>query len=318
MSQRWCEIPFTYHFINLRTNHYANKIPFVVGGATQQGTTHIFDNSNNQDALSIFINDDFMIGIVCDGCSSTHDELRNSFSNNEIGAKLISYNLSTILQKYLSTNKVFDESFLESVAESLFNRLHSFINSLLEDDEKEKEIFIYDYLMTTILCFVVTEDNYIIFSCGDGVIGINDDIQSLDENGFYFSSSLLSVCCPTFYSKPIKTNKFNVNYFGKTSELQNIFLATDGFNDIVDKYNPKLKSFIINSIPKARNGYDFILPDFRKSILNDEDISKYSISANWPKDDASFLLLRRICETDKLRSSDNFIKGIEDDTINEQ
>lgn len=318
MSQRWSEIPFTYHFINLRTNHSTNKIPFVVGGATQQGTTHIFDNKNNQDAISIFLCDDFMIGIVCDGCTSTHDELRNSFSNNEIGSKLISYHLSNILQKYLSTNKVLDESFLESIAESLFSRLQSFITSLREDDEKEKEIFIYDYLMTTILCFVVTEDNYIIFSCGDGVIGINDEIHSLDENGSYFSSSLLSVCCPTFYSKPIKTNKFNVNYIGKTSELENIFLATDGFNDIVAKYPLKLKSFIINSIPKAKNGYDFLLPEFRKSILNDEDISIYSTYANWPKDDASFLLLRRINVTNKLKSSENFIKGIEDDTINEQ
>ncbi len=316
MSNRWNEIPFTYHFINLTISNCTNKLPFVVGGATQQGTTHIFDNSNNQDAVSLFLSDNLIIGIVCDGCTSTHDEIRNSYSNNEIGSKLISFNLSNIIQNYLSENKIYDNGFLENIETSLLQRLATIIDLQLANDEKAKEIFIYDYLMTTILCFIITEKDFIVFSCGDGIIGINDNIQSLMENGTYLSSLLLPKCCPSAYVNSEPPSGFVINYKGNTSELQYILLATDGFTELIDKFQTKLKNFIFNSTIKAKDGYDFILPEFRKNILKDEDISKYSTLTNWPKDDASFLLLRRVSQDDRLVSSENINKGIEDDTIN--
>jgi len=316
MSERWSEIPFKHHFINKKIDNGICRIPFVIGGATQQGTVHILDNSNNQDAISICIEDDLIIGIVCDGCTSTHDDLINSYSNNEIGSKLIAHTLSNILRSQLSESKIIDETFLEVVAKKLFDHLKSLISIMSLEGEKEKEIFIFDYLMTTILCFIVTENSFIVFNCGDGIIGLNNIFQLIDENGLYFSSSLLPECCPSLYSKPIRTNKFNIIYSGNTNELQSILLATDGFDDIAQKYQTKLSSFIIDTLPKSKNGFDFVLPDFRQFILRDKDISNYSTSFNWPKDDASFLVLRRIIENNKFKSSDNIIKGIEDDTNN--
>lgn len=81
---------FAYHFINLKKGHSKTELPFLLGGATRQGWSHRQQDTNNQDAVSISIDNDIMIGVVCDGCTSTHDKLKIRRSNNEIGSKLIS------------------------------------------------------------------------------------------------------------------------------------------------------------------------------------------------------------------------------------
>ena len=81
--------------------------------------------------------------------------------------------------------------------------------------------------------------------------------------------------------------------YGPTSQLQNIFLATDGFREIAQNYNQTLLDFIDNSAIKPKGGFDFLLFDFRKRILQNSTIEQYSSTSNWPRDDASFLLLRR-------------------------
>jgi hypothetical protein len=294
MSTRWNEIPFGYRFVNLRKDEPNLSLHFAVGGATQPGTEHLLDNHNNQDALSISIGDNFLLGTVCDGCTSTHDELRDSFSNNEVGAKLFAQTVANNLQKLLKRNRLkHPDSFIKALSQKTSRQLVSLVKTIVGDDEKEREVFIFDFLMSTILGFVVTTENYLVFAYGDGIIALNSQITVLEETGSYFAASILPECCPSLYPKVSNSNTFKLIAHGSTSELQSIFIASDGFREIVQHFDEPLVDFINTGATKPKGGFDFLLLDFRKRILQNTSIEQYSSTLNWPRDDASFLLLRR-------------------------
>jgi hypothetical protein len=269
------------------------NIPFAVGGATQQGVEHKRENQNNQDAVSILINDGYLIGVICDGCSSTHNNLQDAISNNEIGAKLIGYTILQDVEKNIRNNGV-DDLFLAEVSNRVLHKLQKIVDIFCEEDEEKKELFIYDFLMSTIIGFIVTRDKYVIFHSGDGIIGINGDIQILEETGLYFGEKLLYICCPNKY--PFNSHRSDLKVFssGKASEINNIFLATDGFYEIVKNNEEALIDFIEKSTPVVKNGFNFLIREFRKKIIWNDAIIKTTLNTNLLKDDASFLLLRRL------------------------
>lgn len=298
IQEQWKQIPFVHHFVNLRKDEANVTIPFAVGGATQQGTAHKLDNQNNQDATSIFISNDFIIGIISDGCASTHDELRNSISNNEVGAKLLCHILIRHARKIMFTDGIEDpQHLLQELSERTSKELISIVNILCEKNELSKEIFIWDFLMTTIIGFIVTRHQYLIFYYGDGIIGINGKISILEENGSYFAETIIGKRCPNRYSGVSKNNGLKSFASGLSSDLQSIFLATDGFYEIAKNHNDNLVQFIQQASLKVNNGFNFVLPEFRKQILRNEGIIKDKSTTTWPKDDASFLLLRSIEQT---------------------
>lgn len=296
MNSSWIKIPFSCRFVNFKSKDVALSLPFAVGGATQQGTKHILDNHNNQDALSILIGKEFLLGTLCDGCTSTHDEIRDSFSNNEVGAKLIAHIVISNAQKLLKGTRFNDpDLFVQALSQKTCRQFVTLVKHLAGDDEKERELFIFDFLMSTIIGFVVTREHYFVFGCGDGIVCINNQITILQEAGSYFAASILPRCCPSMYTKTTDSNSLKVRYSGITSDLRNIFLATDGFNEIAERFPQTLIKFINGSISTRPNGgFDFLLPDFRKQFLGADTIAKYFITSGWPKDDASFLLIKRL------------------------
>lgn len=295
MPTRWLEIPFAHHFVNFKEKSPELLLPFAVGGATQQGTEHILDNHNNQDALSIQIGGDILLGIVCDGCAGTHEELKDSFSNNEVGAKLLTRIIISNLQKLLKKNLLREpDLFVKDLSDKTSFQLISLVKRVAGKDEKEREHFIFDFLMSTILGFVVTRENYLIFSCGDGIIGLNNKISVLKESGSYFTASILPKCCPTLYTQTADHSTLKIFKHGPSSELFNVFLASDGFTEIAQNYKQVLVDFISTPVINPKIGFDLLLrADFRTRILQNRAIEHYSSSTNWPRDDASFLILRR-------------------------
>lgn len=311
--QKFRETPFIHHFTNFRMADGGIKLPFAVGGGTQQGVDHRRDNQNNQDASSILIDNNYIIGCVCDGCSSTHDYLEDSFSNNEVGAKLIGHIATRNAQRIIKNKEIENvNSFLNELSESVLRQLVELVDIFCEEDEMDKELFIFDFLMTTVLGFVVTQEKYIVFYCGDGIIGINDKINVLEETGSYFGEKVLQRCCPDKYSTIKSQNSdFKICSSGEVADLNNIFIATDGFYDVANDYKEELVNFVDQATKNVRSGFDYILPEFRNRILKNEAIYSEIMSKNWPRDDASFLLLRRINENKIIttNSSDNSIDG---------
>lgn len=112
--------------------------------------------------------------------------------------------------------------FVKELSENVLSKLQQFVTIFCDEDIDDREMFIFDFLMTTILCFVVTKDNYIIFSSGDGVIGVNNTIKILKDTGTYFGEKLLGMSCP---GRSYTNNNSELKIFasGKTADINNIF-----------------------------------------------------------------------------------------------
>lgn len=294
----WINTPFEFHFVNLRRQRPQTNLPFAISGLTQQGVEHNLENQNNQDATGIIVEENFVAGIVCDGCSGTNENLQDSISNNEFGAKLIVRLLTKIIRKTYNEKKLTDkEDFVQSVKKQLLSELKAIVEIVCDDNEADKELFIHDFLMTTIYCVVADESKYIVFYCGDGVIGIDEMIDVINESGKYLSSNLFKLCCPTRFEKADINEDLKICFDGTPSEIKSIFIASDGFNEIVNNFKQQLVNFV--NIEKTKNGFVNIKPDFRGKILKDQSISNEIGLKNWLKDDASFILFKTIKQQEK-------------------
>jgi len=81
-------------------------LPFQFGGATQCGRLNT--HNNNQDAMALWSRSQCIVGVVCDGCSTS----AGSFSNNEVGARIIAMVTTEIVGamcQAISVNKLADE-----------------------------------------------------------------------------------------------------------------------------------------------------------------------------------------------------------------
>jgi len=295
----WINTPFEFHFVNLKRQRSQANLPFAISGLTQQGVEHNLENQNNQDATGIIVEENFIAGIVCDGCSGTNNALQDSISNNEVGAKIIVRILTKAIKKaYTEKTLSNGVAFIETVQLQLLSELKNIIDIVCDDNEADTELFIHDFLMTTIYCVVADEEKFLVFYCGDGVVGIDEAIEIKNESGKYLSSNLFKICCPTRFEKVEINEGFKIHYEGKPSEVKSIFIASDGFNEIVSGFKSQLLNFI--NTERTKNGFFNIKPDFRGKILRDEGISNEIALKNWLKDDASFVLLKKIKQQENI------------------
>ncbi|OQX24000.1 MAG: hypothetical protein BWK80_23110 [Desulfobacteraceae bacterium IS3] len=285
MKSVWSKTSFICHLINQRMG--TTQLPFSVAGLTQQGVVHMDDNINNQDAIGILTEENFIAGIVCDGCTGTHAELKRGSSNNEVGAKLITYLSMKLLKKIVSEGELSGEAVINEFSKRIVDSINSIVKLFCED-EKEKELFIADFLTATIVGFFVNQNKYVIFHSGDGIIILNEDIYSLnDDSGSYFVSSVLG--------KNGDDKIFKVFAEGETDKLTSLFLATDGFSDFMDNYREVFLKFVNTPVHLKRKGFNpNFVRDFRKQVVWDRQIKERIELKNWFKDDSSFIFLKRI------------------------
>lgn len=293
--QDWLEAPFAYRFIHFKVHDQDTSLPFVIGGATQHGIQHAVDNQNNQDAAMILIRDKLIVGVLCDGCTSTHNELSDEISNNEVGAKLVALAVGRGVETVTASNRIRDDdTFLKILSQEIFSRLTALIELFAGPDENSREIFIKDFLITTVLGIVIDEENFTLFHCGDGIVSVNDDFKILEGDGkYYLAESLLHHFCSSTYSQRESTDGLKILQHGSTSTLNSVFLATDGFLEKVQGDCEDLTQFNSQSPGNTRGGFEFLLQLFRHEILAKSAAKSKLRNPIWPRDDASFLLVRR-------------------------
>lgn len=295
MSNLWTKTPFAAHYLGVTKKENGQcTLPFSIGGATQLGLAHKHRQFNNQDALSLVIEDALIVGVACDGCAGTDGRLQNIFSNNEVGAKLLSQFVARAVVMFMREEPFHARpGFLDVLQEHFISQFCTFVTCCFGSDSLTTDLFIRDCLLTTVLGFIVTPENYLVFSCGDGVIGINGKFTILEQTGVYLSACLLRRLRPDCY--PVGRAEASLREFaaGKTSDLQSIFVATDGFGEALH-HEPAIFADFAATTVASEPGLAFILPEFRKGVL--ERLRSKNNLDSWPSDDASFLLLRRIAE----------------------
>jgi hypothetical protein len=284
--------PFQIRISHFETPKAACELPFAIGGATQNHWDAA-ESQNSQDALAIIVNTKVIVGVVTDGCTGTHPKLENSCnSSNEVGAKLLAFLVSRAALSMATTqgDPLSADAFVESLSKTVQRKLLTMLDLFAESDAADREMFALDFLMATILGFVVTETQFIIFHCGDGIIGLNGKIHVLDsEAGTYLASDLIIPLTEQNRADLAKRHSLKPFASGSTIDLESVFLATDGLSRLVGEHPNALASFINTSPPSQQttNGFDFLLQEFRQKLAWNPDVT---IPID---DDATFALLRR-------------------------
>lgn len=277
--------PFQIRFQHLKLPDIECKLPFAVGGATQFHSSAFAECQNSQDASAICIGQDYIVAVVADGCTSSHlDFEATSLSNNEVGAKFLAHAVAGAVRDFAPMMIDKPETFIEKVRRDALKKLSLVTTVMVGKDKSSRQRFVADFLMATVLGFVVAKDDYVVFHCGDGIIGLNGTLRILEEAaGSYLANSTFSG------DDRIPSSLLRIYAHGKTNELENIFLSTDGLTQLVREYPSEVSAFI-KSRPtqeQVSNGFDFLLQEFRSKLAWNKQI-RFNV-----EDDASFALLRR-------------------------
>jgi hypothetical protein len=205
----------------------ANRFSLRSGIVT--GRAHLLFGINCQDSLNhttfIHKDEEYIVGVVCDGCGEG--------ARSEVGAHLASKFLVQRIEQGikdgLSTEAIISVPLFYWLVEYL--RIIVSRMDMWSMTASDKVTFIKDHLLFTAIGFVVGPRKTTIFSIGDGVIQINDDLVVIDEGNMplYPAYHLVDrqFLAPGHTELP---ERFEIKVID-TSELQRLAVGTDAWED---------------------------------------------------------------------------------------
>ena len=151
---------------------------FTVRSGIVSGRGHLLFGINCQDSLrhaSFEVNgEEFHVGFVCDGCGEGE--------RSEVGANLASGFLTHRTEILIKSGMK-----IENISKKLFFDLIFFLQSIMNNydiggnSQDVKVSFIKNNLLFTVFGYVIGHEETTIFSMGDGIILINDDLDIKDQ-----------------------------------------------------------------------------------------------------------------------------------------
>ena len=264
------------------------SLPYQFGGATQCGRLN--DHNNNQDAIALVSRDELVIGVVCDGCSTSS----LGYSNSEVGARLLGVLTAEVVVQALENGFVarFAET-LPTIERVIFERLTTIFETLVGKEDRDKVI--ETQWLATVVGFAVDRTDYAIFGCGDGLYAIDKVVTTLCEfEGRYLAARLLT---DADWRSRLANNDgaFAVHRTGKVKDLRGILVGTDGFEDLTNRFPDLVADFLLDPGDEAATvGFCSSLGGaFRRRVWQVDEVSRWAATQD-RHDDRSFLLLRRL------------------------
>lgn len=193
------------------------------------GSDHIFGNKNNHDFAFNLLN----MKVVMDGCGSG--------KHSEVGTRLFGQLFSRKVKEYFDKGEsICEENFIEIV-----NNIFEKMLTLCDDTS-----FIFqNYCFTILVCFEF-EDEFVVYSCGDGyIIKENDEGITFDklDDGEYPCYYIYNFIEDKSSLKEYKEGvEFKISRFSK-AEYFNVGVASDGFRyseNLLDVEKAKLMKFL--------------------------------------------------------------------------
>lgn len=191
--------------------------------ATITGSDHKRLGKNNQDSRRFggiqLDGQKYLFGVVCDGCSGgVHSE-----TGAHLMASYISNEIPAILQLGLP---------LQDVPQALFTRCIGYLSAVtaqtIVGDALQRTLFVRDQMLCTIMAFVMSEQELIFFSAGDGMYVVNDHHVMIDQDNkpAYLGYHLVDKAYLTVKGG-ILPQSFSVNSYS-TKEVNRFAICTDG------------------------------------------------------------------------------------------
>jgi hypothetical protein len=183
-----------------------------IGYGSIQGFTHRQLEYNNQDFVLVSENDEYNIGLIADGCGSG--------SNSEVGAQL---GLKFLLRKI-------DEQINSDWKANLKENIQKYSNQIAKLHSTNLREFTKNFLLYTIIGFVEENSKITIFSFGDGVIIIDDQIKVINQNNR-----------PKYINNELIGNEGGQFAFEEVLlDEQTILIGSDGVEDLIEAINKGL------------------------------------------------------------------------------
>lgn len=285
-------ILFDYHINFLSDSENRTKLPFSLFGMTQQGLSHESHSIGNQDAACIYVGKKLIIGAVSDGCTS--GENLNGMSSNQIGAHIMSYLAVRTARKLILKKQISIDLVIEPFQQSMIHDLKRTVNSINPWKFEKMEI-LKNFFSATIIIFVITQESYILLSCGDGDAFVNAErIELTSSGGKYFANNLFDLKFDSSTGYLINQEyRIKCLQIGETKNLNNILISTDGFLDRDVEEDPSFRNFFFKEKGhNEKNGFVDRKREFRTNFL--ENISETKNGRLWPLDDATFISVKHI------------------------
>lgn len=268
-----------------------------IGGGSVIGHYHSRNGRNNQDSYGWVMTDDYLIGVVCDGCGSgTHSEVGAQWGVKAIISVLIRA-LSNNKNYLINKSKDSEREFWTNVQEDFLQRLREMVGHL-DPDLTLNKMLVQEYGLFTIVGGVITSELVVIFSWGDGVIILNNVRTELgpfpNNSPPYIGYELL---------KPGRS-EFRVNSLA-FSEFDSLLLGTDGVMELINNSHKNLpgKRELVGEISQFwHKDLYFKNPDQirrRLTLINREntqiDWSTQQVikQGGWLQDDTTFIVIRK-------------------------
>lgn len=195
----------------------------------KMGSDHNFANMNNHDFAFNLLN----MKVVMDGCGSG--------KHSEVGAKLFGQLFARKAKEYFDKGEsICEENFIE-VVDSIFKKMLDLCS--------DTSFIFQNYCFTILVCFEL-EDEFVVYSCGDGyIIKENDEgitFDSLDDGEYpcyYIYNFIADKSALIEYKEGVS---FKVTRFDK-HDYFNVGVASDGLRycqNLLDVEKAKLLKFL--------------------------------------------------------------------------
>ncbi len=197
------------------------------------GSDHSFANWNNHDYAFNLLN----MKIVLDGCGSG--------KHSEVGTRVFAQLFARKAKEYIDKRESIScDNFVE-VVDSIFEKMLG-----LCDDAS----FIFNNFCFTILVCFELEDEFVVYSCGDGFIikenesGISfEELDDGEYPAYYIYNFIKDKDCLVEYKDGVR---FNVAHFSKADGVT-VGVATDGlrfFENLLEVEKNKVLSYLHEGI----------------------------------------------------------------------
>lgn len=269
---------------------------FSIAGGSVPGTDHTMPGQpvwrNNQDAFAWREGPDYLIAVVCDGCSSTpHAEV-----GAKIGAELVVRQMAESVP-FIRGNPVFDAS------TAVLHEQHSIERYLVEfakliGGSRAVEQTLLDYFLFTIIGIIMTPEESVVFSLGDGVFGVNGNVEVIAQYDDNAPPYLAYTQMPSLITYQGVLD-FTIRAALPTKEVQSILIGSDGVADFLASASLPLpgKKELLGPLGQFLGDDKFVEnPDAirrRLALANREWVEGGHIRKGLLPDDTTLVVIRR-------------------------
>jgi len=200
---------------------------FLIAGGSVLGREHKIVGKNNHDAYFWLMTNEALIGLIADGCGSR--------KHSEVGAKLGLRLLANEITRRLKSQKRSPPgikawtAFLEEIRQDVLAEMRTFAKSLGDNLIQIVE----EYFLFTVLGTIITTEETVIFSLGDGIFVLNGDASQIGPFPLneppYLAYGLITAALKEMNPELLC---FKVERLLPTAEVQSILLGTDGAADL--------------------------------------------------------------------------------------